>query len=65
MSEFEDLEEINLSSPIPRKPHLAKTVITLKKRGAPITRFPKWKQELYASRASSPKRPISLKTKEG
>ena len=60
MSELDNLEEINLSAPTPRKPHLAKA---LKKRGAPTTRFPKWKQELYASRAT--KKPISLKTKEG
>ena len=64
MSEFEDLEEINLSAPMPTKSHLIKGKKRRIASGPPITRFPKWKQELYASRASSPKRPISLKTKE-
>jgi hypothetical protein len=64
MSELDNLEEIDLSAPTPTKPQAikgTKRARALGRRG--LARFPKWKQELYASQAS--KKPISLKTKEG
>ena len=63
VGELDDIEEIDLSSPMPTKAHLIKRKKSGIKRGPPLTRFPKWKQELYASMASSPKKPITLKTK--
>ena len=64
MNEFDDLEEIDLSAPLPTQCSGSRAFKRVKKTGPPFSRLPKWRIELYHSRNKKNQAPITLKRKE-